>query len=281
VEILAPIGETEDHEPILHYDVSESAVVRVIVDDLEIPTVDDGYMPTLADGPHTLTVEATDEAGNVGSDTVQFTVVTPPPDLAFTVTAQYFRKPTRRVDGEVKLDGKVKVRIPTQDQLEVLAGNPQRFVLYLRLGEIQCVYLGGSYSSYQGELGSEVKEYQWFRKLQSPICGFGKYHAGDVVEISGSIYARVLFGDARYDETTVRATIDVANDQSTSDPHGGQWGHWDQGRWHTGWHDSDHPHGWWHDHGGDDGHDEDVQKRYWDRDRNGWSGSRTHYDWHH
>jgi hypothetical protein len=280
VQILAPIGETEDHEPILHYDISESAIVRVLVDGQEIPTVDDEYMPAMADGPHTLTVEATDEAGNVGSDTEQFTIVTPPPDLAFTVTAQYFRKPTRRVDGEVQLDGKVKVRIPSNDQLEVLAGNPQRFVLYLRLGDIQCVYLGGSYSSYHGELGSEVKEYEWFRKLQSPICGFGKYHAGDVVEIGGSIYARILFGDSRYDETTVTATIDVAEGAGTTTPHHGQWGHWYEGRWHWGWHDRDKAHGWWHDHGGDDKRDEDIKTRYWDRDKKGWWGSRSHHDWH-
>ncbi|WP_228142123.1 Ig-like domain-containing protein, partial [Acinetobacter baumannii] len=41
-------------------------------------------LPTLADGPHTITVTATDAAGNVGNDTAVVTVDTTAPVVSFT-----------------------------------------------------------------------------------------------------------------------------------------------------------------------------------------------------
>ncbi|MGQ1682909.1 Ig-like domain-containing protein [Acinetobacter baumannii] len=38
------------------------------------------YIPTLADGPHTITVTATDAAGNVGNDTAVVTIDTVAPN---------------------------------------------------------------------------------------------------------------------------------------------------------------------------------------------------------
>ncbi|WP_335877033.1 Ig-like domain-containing protein, partial [Acinetobacter baumannii] len=44
----------------------------------------DNTLPTLADGPHTITVTATDAAGNVGNDTAVVTVDTTAPVVSFT-----------------------------------------------------------------------------------------------------------------------------------------------------------------------------------------------------
>ena len=126
----------------------------------------------------------------------------------------HLRRPTRRIDGEVALNGTALLRIPSQSQVEVLLGNQHRYVLFLSLGEIHCVYLGGSHSSY-GDLDDEVPDREWFRALTSPICGLGRYHAGDVVSVSGSIRARVLFGDSAYTETKIAVTIDRAPAGST------------------------------------------------------------------
>ncbi|WP_335876659.1 Ig-like domain-containing protein, partial [Acinetobacter baumannii] len=47
-------------------------------------TLADNTLPTLADGPHTITVTATDAAGNVGNDTAVVTVDTTAPVVSFT-----------------------------------------------------------------------------------------------------------------------------------------------------------------------------------------------------
>ncbi|MFL9533543.1 Ig-like domain-containing protein, partial [Acinetobacter baumannii] len=47
-------------------------------------TLADNTLPALADGPHTITVTATDAAGNVGNDTAVVTVDTTAPVVSFT-----------------------------------------------------------------------------------------------------------------------------------------------------------------------------------------------------
>ncbi|MCS6743034.1 Ig-like domain-containing protein, partial [Acinetobacter baumannii] len=47
-------------------------------------TLADNTLPTLADGPHTITVTATDAAGNVGNDTAVVTIDTVAPVVSFT-----------------------------------------------------------------------------------------------------------------------------------------------------------------------------------------------------
>ncbi|NUF32283.1 flagellar protein, partial [Acinetobacter oleivorans] len=47
-------------------------------------TLADNTLPALTDGPHTITVTATDAAGNVGSDTAVVTIDTTAPVVSFT-----------------------------------------------------------------------------------------------------------------------------------------------------------------------------------------------------
>ncbi|MDC4966742.1 Ig-like domain-containing protein, partial [Acinetobacter baumannii] len=80
---------TSDSTPALTGTVSDpTATVVVNVDGTDYPAVNNGdgswtlvdnTLPTLADGPHTITVTATDAAGNVGNDTAVVTIDTSVP----------------------------------------------------------------------------------------------------------------------------------------------------------------------------------------------------------
>ncbi|HBM1760454.1 TPA: Ig-like domain-containing protein, partial [Acinetobacter baumannii] len=80
---------TNDSTPALTGTISDpTATVVVNVDGTDYPAVNNGdgtwtladnTLPTLADGPHTITVTATDAAGNVGTDTGVVTVDTTAP----------------------------------------------------------------------------------------------------------------------------------------------------------------------------------------------------------
>ncbi|RTQ73356.1 Ig-like domain-containing protein, partial [Acinetobacter baumannii] len=80
---------TNDSTPALTGTVNDpTATVVVNVDGVDYPAVNNGdgtwtladnTLPTLADGPHTITVTATDAAGNVGTDTGVVTVDTAAP----------------------------------------------------------------------------------------------------------------------------------------------------------------------------------------------------------
>ncbi|MCT9415452.1 Ig-like domain-containing protein [Acinetobacter baumannii] len=81
---------TNDSTPALTGTISDpTATVVVNVDGVDYPAVNNGdgtwtladnTLPTLADGPHTITVTATDAAGNVGNDTAVVTIDTVAPN---------------------------------------------------------------------------------------------------------------------------------------------------------------------------------------------------------
>ncbi|WP_409246544.1 BapA/Bap/LapF family large adhesin [Acinetobacter baumannii] len=96
-DITAPVVAlddvlTNDSTPALTGTVNDpTATVVVTVDGVDYPAVNNGdgtwtladnTLPTLADGPHTITVTATDAAGNVGNDTAVVTIDTTAPTLA-------------------------------------------------------------------------------------------------------------------------------------------------------------------------------------------------------
>ncbi|RQN78140.1 type I secretion C-terminal target domain-containing protein [Acinetobacter baumannii] len=98
-DITAPVVAlddvlTNDSTPALTGTVNDpTATVVVNVDGVDYPAVNNGdgtwtladnTLPTLADGPHTITVTATDAAGNVGNDTAVVTVDTTVPVVSFT-----------------------------------------------------------------------------------------------------------------------------------------------------------------------------------------------------
>ncbi|WP_238816820.1 Ig-like domain-containing protein, partial [Acinetobacter baumannii] len=94
-DITAPVVAlddvlTNDSTPALTGTVNDpTATVVVNVDGTDYPAVNNGdgtwtladnTLPTLADGPHTITVTATDAAGNVGNDTAVVTIDTVAPN---------------------------------------------------------------------------------------------------------------------------------------------------------------------------------------------------------
>ncbi|MEN8276269.1 Ig-like domain-containing protein, partial [Acinetobacter seifertii] len=87
---------TNDSTPTLTGTVTDpTATVVVTVDGVNYPatnngdgtwTLADNTLPVLADGPHTVTVTATDPAGNVGTDSAVLTIDTIPANLLGAIT---------------------------------------------------------------------------------------------------------------------------------------------------------------------------------------------------
>ncbi len=74
VTISSPLAvTTADNTPLLIYSVSDGSVV-VKVDGVVVNKVSGNSLDVLSNGLHTLTVDATDVAGNMGNATVSFTV---------------------------------------------------------------------------------------------------------------------------------------------------------------------------------------------------------------
>jgi alpha-tubulin suppressor-like RCC1 family protein len=79
VTITSPVaGATNNSMPLLQYTVTDGTVV-VKVDGAIVNKISGSLLDTLADGTHTVRVEATDAAGNAGSAQVSITVDTTPP----------------------------------------------------------------------------------------------------------------------------------------------------------------------------------------------------------
>ncbi|QRN23517.1 hemolysin [Acinetobacter baumannii] len=94
---------TNDSTPALTGTVNDpTATVVVNVDGVDYPAVNNGdgtwtladnTLPALADGPHTITVTATDAAGNVGNDTAVVTIDTVAPNAIAIMDQQ---QPSKR-----------------------------------------------------------------------------------------------------------------------------------------------------------------------------------------
>ncbi|WP_336928818.1 Ig-like domain-containing protein, partial [Acinetobacter oleivorans] len=100
-DITAPVVAlddvlTNDSTPALTGTVNDpTATVVVTVDGVNYPatnngdgtwTLADNTLPALTDGPHPVTVTATDPAGNIATDTATLTIDTVPADLIGTIT---------------------------------------------------------------------------------------------------------------------------------------------------------------------------------------------------
>ncbi|WP_252717696.1 Ig-like domain-containing protein, partial [Acinetobacter junii] len=95
VDIVAPVVgftnvTTNDDTPPLTGTIDDTtATVVVTVDGVDYPAINNGdgtwtladnTLPALTDGPHTITVTATDAAGNAGTDTAVVTIDTTAPN---------------------------------------------------------------------------------------------------------------------------------------------------------------------------------------------------------
>jgi hypothetical protein len=195
----------------------------------------------LSNGTHYFyTAWAQDLSGNWSQPA--FADATPVAAVAGTIdlTAVLRRQPTRHEDDGFDVpDGTtVRVRIPPLGKplgsegdpnvpgVEVDEGNPDRFLLRLRLGRVTCFYLGGQFDRHIE--GTEIEDF--FRHgFNSPLCYPGNLGAGDVVTVRANhrghddddgdrherhhhydeINARVIVADRHETFTQIGVTIEV------------------------------------------------------------------------
>ncbi|MDC4478505.1 Ig-like domain-containing protein, partial [Acinetobacter baumannii] len=132
-DITAPVVAlddvlTNDSTPALTGTVNDpTATVVVNVDGTDYPAVNNGdgtwtladnTLPTLADGPHTITVTATDAAGNVGNDTAVVTIDTVAPNAPVLEPINA----TDPVSGQAEPGSTVTVSFPDGTTATVVAG---------------------------------------------------------------------------------------------------------------------------------------------------------------
>ncbi|MCH8074706.1 MAG: hypothetical protein IIC64_02700 [SAR324 cluster bacterium] len=164
---------------------------------------------------------------------VTFTTLDAPVAGSLTIEAVMTRRPVRRDDGDIHLDAPTQIKIPIQLQVEIVndedgnpLGNPERFLLFLYLGKVKCIYLGGNWKRYIGWVPESITK----KSFRSPSCNKGK-QAGDIITVPQSsedrdgddedgqfhlagaeIKARVISGDPAFKETRIRVTISVVTD---------------------------------------------------------------------
>ncbi|MGS4866332.1 Ig-like domain-containing protein, partial [Acinetobacter baumannii] len=119
---------TNDSTPALTGTVSDpTATVVVNVDGVDYPAVNNGdgtwtladnTLPVLADGPHTITVTATDAAGNAGTDTAVVTIDTTAPNAPVLDPINA----TDPVSGTAEAGSTVTVSFPDGTTATVVAG---------------------------------------------------------------------------------------------------------------------------------------------------------------
>ncbi|KFC02745.1 hypothetical protein DJ41_1453 [Acinetobacter baumannii ATCC 19606 = CIP 70.34 = JCM 6841] len=119
---------TNDSTPALTGTVNDpTATIVVNVDGVDYPAVNNGdgtrtladnTLPTLADGPHTITVTATDAAGNVGNDTAVVTIDTVAPNAPVLDPINA----TDPVSGQAEPGSTVTVTYPDGTTATVVAG---------------------------------------------------------------------------------------------------------------------------------------------------------------
>ncbi len=132
-DITAPVVAlddvlTNDSTPVLTGTVNDpSATVVVNVDGVDYPAVNNGdgtwtladnTLPALTDGPHTITVTATDAAGNVGTDTAVVTVDTTAPNAPVLDPINA----TDPITGTAEAGSTVTVSFPDGTTATVVAG---------------------------------------------------------------------------------------------------------------------------------------------------------------
>jgi len=119
VTIISPANgsTTTDNTPLLDYETEAGATIKVIVDTKEVTTRDNEELAELADGSHTIKVEATDAAGNTGSATSTFTVDATSPVVTITTPSDGDVVPSTpiTVNGTLDDDSIAKVTINGKD----------------------------------------------------------------------------------------------------------------------------------------------------------------------
>ncbi len=128
-------------------------------------------------------------------------------------------RPRVRSDAKVDLVAPVTVRIPALQELQVLEGDPNKFLLFLHLGDVKCIYLGGSWDRHIGGVVEDL----FYRNFKSPACN-RRMGAGDLVTVvpesadgddrdpddnDAELWARVVTASPVYPTTRIRIVLEV------------------------------------------------------------------------
>jgi hypothetical protein len=169
-----------------------------------------------------------------------------PAEDSIELTAKRRSWPLRFYDEFVHLSGWAKIRIPAAEDIEVLEGDPQRFLVVLSFGrrDLRCWYLGGDWDgAVEGWLDDLVQN-----TFSNPICTRGK-SGGDALWVRGPVRMRVVGGSRQFRNTEVRLLLPVievsdhrpGQEQQQRPPHWRGRGHWDWwGWWRDAGHERDH-----------------------------------------
>ena len=169
------------------------------------------------------TVFTQDSAFNysAGVQSAGVTPMAPPPEVpdSIVLTATRVFKPREYINGESDLElgegEAVTVIIPGMDAIEVLAGDPGHFLLFLFLGDVKCKYLGGHHDRHLGGTTLSDDQEIFEKAIKSPVCedsgesGTGHLGEGDAVTTSGPITSKVITGSPHEPVITVEITIPV------------------------------------------------------------------------
>lgn len=181
---------------------------------------------TVSNGtPYFYTLFAFDGIPNYsgGVQSLGVTPMPPPPEVpdSIVLTATRVFKPRVYIAGEMDWElgegEAVTVTIPGMDAVQVLAGDPEHFLLFVYLGDVKCMYLGGHHDRYLGgnTLWDDKEIFE--KSFKSPVCGIsgesgtGHLSEGDSVTTFGPIHSKVITGSPHEQETTVEITIPVVS----------------------------------------------------------------------
>lgn len=140
----------------------------------------------------TISQAALDLAGNALAEPLSLAFRTiepppPPPGRLLTVVASRFFRNRDYKDGSIDIDEPITVRIPPLENVQVvrndetgeLIGDPDRFLLFLYLGDVRCMYLAGKWDRHVGG----VAEALFKDTFKTPVCNHGNLQANDVITI--------------------------------------------------------------------------------------------------
>ena len=175
----------------------------------------------------------------------QATPVPEPPPSSIVLTASRTVRPREYIDGEANLqlaEGEtITVAVPRLEDVVLIDGSPDHYLVFVYLGDVKCMYLGGQRDRHLGGIFVDIEE-AFHKAFKSPAChsGFrwrsgndhdddddddgedhsnhghhnrgswqGGYEEGDLVTTEGPIRARVITGHPHHAITTVEITIPV------------------------------------------------------------------------
>jgi tartrate dehydratase beta subunit/fumarate hydratase class I family protein len=121
VSITSPgSAPTDDNTPLLTYSASDGSVV-VKVDGVVVSRVSGDSLDALSDGSHTVRVESTDEAGNIGFAQVAFIVDTVAPAISINPVATPTKIVSQTITGMRESGASVSVTVNTSASVGVVS----------------------------------------------------------------------------------------------------------------------------------------------------------------